>query len=53
MFARDSKGKGVSKRQAYVFAAVFSFIVLVLLVVFNLRPEVIEKIVRQFIGAPK
>ncbi len=53
MFARESKGRNVSKQKAYVFAAVFSLVVLVLLVIFNLRPEVIEKIIRQFIGAPK
>ncbi len=40
----------VSKRKAYTFATLFSLIVLVLLAVFNLRPDIIEKLIRHLIG---
>ncbi len=40
----------VSKRRAYAFATLFSLIVLVLLAVFNLRPDLIQELIKHFIG---
>ncbi len=53
MYSRDRGSGRVTKQKAYLFAAIFSFIILILLVVFNLRPEAIQTIVRQLIGSPK
>ena len=46
----ESGGSRVSKQKSYVFAALFAFIVLAILIVFNPRPEVIEKIARSVNG---
>jgi hypothetical protein len=53
MFSPEAGSKGTSKKKAYLFAAVFSLVILILLVIFNLRPEAIQQIVRQMIGGPK
>jgi hypothetical protein len=53
MKSQPGGNRRASRRESYVFAIVFSFIVLVLLLIFNLRPEIIEKIARSLIGPPK
>ncbi|MCL5268007.1 MAG: hypothetical protein M1469_07880 [Bacteroidetes bacterium] len=53
MKSSSGRKRCTSRRESYVFAFVFSFIILALLVVINMRPEIIEKIVRSLIGPPK
>lgn len=50
MYSPSETGGRVSKKQAYAFAAILGVVVIVLLAVFNLRPDAIENIIRQFIG---
>ncbi len=50
IYSPSDSGGTVTKRQSYIFVAVLGLIVVVLLAVFNLRPDAIENIVRQLIG---
>lgn len=50
IYSPNDGGGRVTKKKSYIFVAILGFIVVVLLAVFNLRPEAIENIVRQLIG---
>lgn len=53
MKAKSEKGGRVSRRKSYAFVIVFSLIVLFLLIIINVRPDIVEKIARSLIGPVK
>ncbi len=53
LIAPGAQDKRVEKRKSYVFAIVFGIIVIALILIFNIRDDVIDKLAKTIFGTPR